>query len=249
MAGHSKWANIKHRKARQDKVRGKMWSKCSRAIIVAARQGGSDPDMNTSLRYAIDDAKAVNMPKDTIEKAIKKGAGRLEGDVEYVPLRFEGYGPGGVAIIIDCLTDNVNRTAPEVRMIFDKYHGNLGVSGSVAFGFTQRGYIAISGQGVSEEAILVKALEAGAEDVEKSDDVWEIYTSPNDLHAVRSALEGAGFTIDSSEVTMLANTFVECVGPNADKIMRLIEAFEDLDDVQKVYTNAQIADDDLDRLS
>lgn len=249
MAGHSKWANIKHRKARQDKVRGKMWSKCSRAIIVAARQGGSDPDMNTTLRYAIDDAKAVNMPKDTIEKAIKKGAGRLEGDVEYVPLRFEGYGAGGVAIILDCLTDNVNRTAPEVRMIFDKYHGNLGVSGSVAFGFTQRGYIAVSAEGVSEESILEKALEAGAEDIEKSDEVWEIYTSPNDLLSVRAAMEASGFTIDSSEVTMLPNTTVECAGPNADKIMRLIEAFEDLDDVQKVYTNAQIADEDLARLS
>lgn len=249
MAGHSKWANIKHRKARQDKVRGKMWSKCSRAIIVAARQGGGDPDMNLTLRYAIDDAKAVNMPKDTIEKAIKKGAGRLDGDVEYIPMRFEGYGPGGVAMIIDCLTDNVNRTAPEIRMAFDKYHGKLGVSGSVAFGFTQRGYLIVPAEGVAEEIIFEKALEAGAEDVQKSDDVWEVFTSPNDLHAVKEALEGAGISVDSSEVTMLPNNTVECAGDNAEKVLRLVEAFEDLDDVQKVYTNAQIDDDDLARLS
>lgn len=249
MAGHSKWANIKHRKARQDKARGKMWSKCSRAIIVAARQGGGDPDMNLTLRYAIDDAKAVNMPKDTIEKAIKKGAGGGDNEIEYIPLRFEGYGPGGVAIMIDCLTDNVNRTAPEVRMVFDKYNGKLGVSGSVAFGFTQRGYLAVPTEGVAEEVIFEKALEAGAEDVQKSEDVWEVFTAPNDLHAVKTALEEAGMTIDSSEVTMLPNTTVGCAGDNAEKVMRLVEAFEDLDDVQKVYTNAQIADADLARLS
>ncbi len=249
MAGHSKWANIKHRKARQDKVRGKMWSKCSRAIIVAARQGGGDPEMNLALRYAIDDAKAVNMPKDTIEKAIKKGAGGLDGNVEYTPMRFEGYGPGGVAIMIDCLTDNVNRTASEVRMVFDKYHGKLGVSGSVAYGFTQRGYVAVAAEGVAEDAIIEKAIEAGADDVHRGDGVWEIYSAPHDLHSVKAALENAGFRVESSEVAMLPNNTVECSGPTAERLMKLIDAFEDLDDVQKVYTNAQIADADLARLA
>lgn len=249
MAGHSKWANIKHRKARQDKARGKMWSKCSRAIIVAARQGGGDPDMNLTLRYAIDDAKAVNMPKDTIEKAIKKGAGGADDGVQYTPMRFEGYGPGGAAIIIDCLTDNVNRTAPEVRMIFDKFHGKLGVSGSVAFGFTQRGYLTVAAAGVAEETIFEKAIEAGAEDVQAADELWEVFTAPNDLHAVKEAIEAAGMTVETSEVTMLPNTTVQCAGENAERVMRIIEAFEDLDDVQKVYTNAQIADEDLARLS
>lgn len=248
MAGHSKWANIKHRKARQDKVRGKMWSKCSRAIIVAARQGGGDPDMNVTLRYAIDDAKAVNMPKDTIEKAIKKGTGELDGGVEYTPMRFEGYGPGGVAIIVDCLTDNVNRTAPEIRMVFDKYHGKLGVSGSVAFGFTQRGCLLVPREGVSEEAIFEKAIDAGAEDVQRSDEMWEVYTAPGDLHAVKSALEAADFAIESAEVTMIPGATVECSGDAAERVMKLIDAIEDLDDVQKLYTNAQIADADLTRL-
>ncbi|MFG0328371.1 MAG: YebC/PmpR family DNA-binding transcriptional regulator [Phycisphaerales bacterium] len=245
MAGHSKWANIKHRKARQDAAKGKMWSKCSKAIIVAAKNGGGDPSANLTLRYAIDDARAANMPKDTIEKAIKKGTGELEGAASYEEVRYEGYGPNGVAIIVDCLTDNVNRTAPEIKKIFERANGNLGVPGSVAFGFRQRGLLTFDASSVTEEQIMEAALEAGADDVESSDGYWEVYTEPTDFMAVKQGLEDAGFKSETAEITMIPQTTVECAGANAEKVLRLMETLEEHDDVQKVYANFDIPEGEL----
>ena len=242
MAGHSKWANIKHRKARQDAAKGKMWSKCSRAIIVAAKNGGGDPDMNLTLRYAIDEAKACNMPKDTIEKAVKKGAGELEG-VSYEEMRYEGYGAGGVAIIVDCLTDNINRAASEMRKMFEKGGGNMGKPGAVSFGFSTKGLILIESSKVDEEQLMELALEAGADDVTEGDGAWEITSEPSDFMPLRQALEGAGIELDSAEITMIPHNLVACDAKTAEKVLRLVDTFEDHDDVQKVYHNAEIPDD------
>ncbi|MEE2973207.1 MAG: YebC/PmpR family DNA-binding transcriptional regulator [Planctomycetota bacterium] len=242
MAGHSKWANIKHRKAAVDKKRSKLWSNCSRAIIVAARQGGGDPKFNTTLRYAIDDAKAANMPKDTIEKAVKKGTGEIEGE-SYEPARYEGYGPGGVAIIADCLQSNANKTAPEIRFIFDKAGGNLGTPNSVAFGFTQEGMILLDAEKHSEDDVLEPALEAGAKDVVAGDGYVQITTEPTELLDVKEALLAAGIEMESAEVTFTPSTSVELDVEGGRKVLRLIDALEDHDDVQKVYHNAEIPEE------
>ncbi len=243
MAGHSKWANIKHRKARQDAAKGKMWSKCSRAIIVAARSGGGDPDTNLTLRYAIDEARAANMPKDTIGKAIKKGTGESADTSNFEEARSEGYGPGGAAIIVDCLTDNINRTAAEIRKLFEKHGGNLGVPGSVAFGFAQRGVIIIEESKVTEDQLMDIVLEAGADDIASCDGAWEVTCQPGDFLRVKEALIAAGIEPDSAEVTMVAGTSVTCDSKVAAKVMRLIEALDDHDDAQKVYSNADIPDE------
>lgn len=243
MAGHSKWANIKHRKARQDAAKGKLWSKCSRAIIVAAKQGGGDPDMNLTLRYAIDEAKAANMAKDTIQKAIKKGAGDAGSGVSYEELRYEGYGPNGVALIIDCLTDNVNRTAPEIRSIFEKAGGKLAKPGAVSFSFAQKGLIIIEADKVAEDRIMEIAIEAGAEDVVESGGAWEITCEPTDFHTVRAAIDAAELEPQSAAITMIPGSTVACDAATAGKVMRLVDAFEDHDDVQNVYTNADIPDE------
>lgn len=243
MAGHSKWANIKHRKARQDAAKGKMWSKCSRAIIVAARNGGGDPGTNLTLRYAIDEARAANMPKDTIGKAIKKGTGESADTSSFEEARYEGYGPGGAAIIVDCLTNNVNRTAAEIRKLFEKHGGNLGVPGSVAFGFDQRGVIIIEESKVTEDQLMEIALEAGADDITSSDGAWEVTCRPGDFLSIKEALIAAGIEPDSAEVTMVAGTSVTCDSKVAAKVMRLIEALDDHDDAQKVYSNADIPDE------
>lgn len=250
MAGHSAWKNIKHRKAAVDAKRGKIWSKCSRAIIVAARNGGGDPKFNTTLRYAIDDAKAANMPKDTIEKAIKKGTGDLEGQ-KYENVRYEAYAPGGVAMIIDCLTDNLNRTAGEVRTLFDKAGGNMAKPGAVAFTFSSKGQIIVESSKISEEKIMELALDAGAEDVIADDggSAWEVLTAPADFLKVREAMEAAGVELASAEVTMLPQTMVDCSEEMASKVLKLTEALEDHDDVQKVYHNGDIADEVLAKLS
>ena len=247
MAGHSAWKNIKHKKAAIDAKRGKVWSKCSRAIIVAARNGGGDPKFNTTLRYAIDDAKAANMPKDTIEKAIKKGTGDLEGQ-RYETVRYEAYAPGGVAIIIDCLTDNLNRTAGEVRMLLDKAGGNMAKPGAVAFTFASKGVIIIESSKISEEKAMELALDAGAEDVQPDDGAWEVLTAPADFLKVREAMEGAGVELASAAVAMVPQTMVTCDEEQAAKVMRLIDALEDHDDVQKVHHNADIAEDVLAKL-
>ncbi len=247
MAGHSKWANIKHRKARQDAVRGKAWSKCSRAIIVAARIGGGDPEYNLSLRYAIDEAKAANMPKDTIAKAIKRGTGET-GAATYEEIRYEGYGPGGVAIIVDCVTDNLNRAAAEIRKIFEKSGGNLGKPGAVAFGFQQKGLLLFDAARVTEDQLMEAALEAGADDVVEAGGAWEVTCQPKDFHQVREGLGSAGLQPDSAEVTMLPQTMVSCDAGTAAKVLRLLDALEDHDDVQNVYHNAEIPEELMARM-
>ncbi|MBI1369768.1 MAG: YebC/PmpR family DNA-binding transcriptional regulator [Planctomycetes bacterium] len=244
MAGHSKWANIKHRKGRQDARRSKMWSKCARFIIVAARNGGGDPATNLSLRYAIDEAKAQNMPKDTIANAIKKGTGELGGE-NYEPVIYEGYGPGGVAMMVECLTNNRNRTAGDIRTAFDKAGGNLGTTNSVAYTFTQTGVFAVAKDAIGEEAIMELALEAGAEDVTDEGEVWQITCPPTNFHAVRTALEDAKLETQVAELSMIPSTTVECTGDIARKVMNLVDTLEDLDDVQKVHANFEIPDEDL----
>ena len=239
MAGHSKWANIKHRKARQDAAKGKTMSRCSRAIIVAARQGGGDPEFNLALRYAIDEAKAANVPKDNIAKAIKRGTGELEG-TSYDEVRYEGYGPAGVAIIVDCLTDNLNRTAAEIRRLFEKHGGKMAKPGAVAYGFEQKGLILIEAGKATEDQLMEAAVEAGADDVAGSDGVWEVTCRPSELRGVRSAIEAAGVEPDSAEITMLPGATIPCDASTAEKVLRLIDALEDHDDTQKVYHNAEI---------
>ncbi len=244
MAGHSKWANIKHRKGRQDARRSKLWSKCSRAIIVAAKAGGGNPEMNLTLRYAIDEAKAQNMPKDTIENAIKKGTGEIEG-VHYESVVYEGYGSGGVAVMLDILTDNRNRTAAEIRKIFERHGGNLGASGCVAYLFQNKGQVFIARNDTDEETVMTVALEAGAEDVIDEGEAWQVVCQPGEFISVREAIEGAELTIESAEITMIPDTNVTCTGKDAEKILNLMEELEDHDDVQKVYANFDIPEDEM----
>ena len=249
MAGHSKWANIKHRKERQDKKRGKVWSKCSRAIIASARAGGPDPETNLTLRYAIDEAKYANMPKDTIQRAVQKGAGSAGGDA-FESVTYEGYGPSGIAVIVDTLTDNNTRTVSEVRNIFNKSGGNMGNSGSVAYMFDTKGQILVEGR-ASEDAVMEAALEAGAEDIESpdgDDGFWTVVTDPIDFLKVQDAIKQAGLTITEAEISKIPQTTIEVGGDDVRKLMNLIDNLEDNDDVQKVYTNADIPDDELDKL-
>lgn len=245
MAGHSKWANIKHRKARQDAVKGKAWSKCSRAIMVAVKNGGPDPETNLTLRYAIEDAKSVNMAKDTIAKAIKKASGEGSEGVSYEEVRYEGYGPGGVAIIIDVLTDNVNRTAPEMRKLFEKSNGNLAKPGAVAFGFTSAGVILIEASEVTEDVLMEIALDAGASDIIQSEGGWEVTCEPAYFLQLKVAIESANIPMISSELTMLPSTQVDCDVELGSKVLRILEAIEDHDDVQKVYSNADIPEESM----
>lgn len=246
MAGHSKWANIKHKKAANDKKRGKFWSKLIREVTVAAKEGG-DLNANPRLRLAVDKAQGANMPKDTIDRAIQRGAGAGEGD-NYDEIRYEGYGPAGAAIMVDCLTDNRNRTASEVRHAFTKHNGNLGTDGSVAYMFTRRGILSY-GPGADEDVVMEAALEAGADDVVASDDgSIDVYTTPEDYEAVRAAMIAAGQEPDSSEVTYDANTKPQLERDDAEKLLRLVDVLEDLDDVQEVFTNADIADEILEEI-
>ena len=239
MAGHSKWANIQHRKGRQDEKRGKVWTRIIREIIVAARQGGGDAKDNPRLRLAIDKAKAANMPADTVKKNIDKATGNLEG-VSYEEVRYEGYGIGGAAVIIDCMTDNRVRTVAEVRHAFSKYGGNLGTDGSVAFQFKHCGQFVFA-PGTSEDKVMEVALEAGAEDVVTDDEgAIEVLCAPADFEAVKQALEAAGLVPDLAEVTMRAENTVELAGEDAQRMQKLLDVIEDLDDVQDLYHNADI---------
>ena len=248
MAGHSKWANIQHRKKAQDAKRGKIFTRLIREITVASRMGGSDPETNPRLRIAVDKALAANMPKDTVERAIKRGAGELEG-VEYEEIRYEGYGPGGAAVIVDCMTDNRNRTVAEVRHAFSKCGGNLGTSGSVAFQFSERGVLSYP-PGSNEERIMEAALEAGAEDiVSDADDSVEVLTDPADFQTVRQAMIAAGLEPDSAEVTMRANVNAPLSVEDAEKMLKLLDMLEELDDTQNVYSNADFPDEVLTELS
>ena len=239
MAGHSKWANIQHRKGRQDEKRGAAFSKIAKEITVASKMGGGDINFNPRLRVAVDKAKGVNMPKDKIDTAIKKGTGELEG-VEYVEIRYEGYGIGGAAIMVDCLTDNKVRTVAEVRHAFSKYGGNMGSDGCVAFQFKHCGQM-IFAPGTDEAALMDAAIEAGAEDVATNDDgSIEVLTAPNDFIAVKDALEAAGFKPEFGEVTMKPEGENEFTGDDAIRMQKLLDALENLDDVQEIYTTAVI---------
>lgn len=247
MAGHSKWANIKFRKAAQDKKRGKIFTKLIREITIAARIGSDDIDSNPRLRQAIDKALAANMTKDTINRAIKRGVGNQDGS-DYIEVRYEGYAPGGVAVIVDCLTDNRNRTVGEVRHAFSKCGGNLGTDGSVSYLFTKSGVISIS-PGASEEVVMEAALEAGATDITtNSDGSIDVMTEPENYGEVRDAMQRAGFEIEA-DITMIAETEVALDRETAEKVLKLQEMLEDLDDVQNVYTNADISDEILSALS
>jgi YebC/PmpR family DNA-binding regulatory protein len=240
MAGHSKWANIQHRKGRQDEKRGKVWTRVIREITVAARQGGGDLGMNPRLRLAVEKAKAANMPADTVKKNIDKATGNLEG-VSYEEIRYEGYGIGGAAVIVDCMTDNRVRTVAEVRHAFSKYGGNLGTEGSVAFQFKHCGQFILA-PGTSEDKVMEVALEAGAEDVLTDDDgAVEVLCAPPDFEAVKNALENAGFKPEVAEVTMRAENSIELAGEDALRMQKLLDVIEDLDDVQDVFHNAQIS--------
>jgi YebC/PmpR family DNA-binding regulatory protein len=241
MAGHSKWANIQHRKGRQDEKRGKAWTRVIREIMVAARLGGGDVGANPRLRLAVEKAKAVNLPVETVKRNIDKATGNLEG-VNYEEIRYEGYGIGGAAIIVDCMTDNRVRTVAEVRHAFSKYGGNMGTEGSVAFQFKHCGQLVFA-PGTSEDKVMDVALEAGAEDVIAGDDgSIEVLTPPTEFEAVKNALEAAGLKAEMAEVTMRAENWVELAGADAERMQKLLDVIEELDDVQSVYHNAEIGD-------
>ena len=236
MSGHSKWATIKHKKGALDAKRGKIFTRLIKEVTIAAKGGGGDPDGNPRLRTAIAAAKAENMPADNIKRAIQRGTGELEG-VNYEEISFEGYGPGGVAIIVEVTTDNRNRAVSEVRHAFSKNNGNLGETGSVGYLFAKKGLIVIEKRGNDEDKLTEIVLEAGAEDLTGDGESWEITTNPKDFEAVRDAVKAAGITTEMAEVTMVASTYQKLEGAQASSMMRLLETLEDLDDTQNVYSN------------
>lgn len=245
MAGHSKWANIKHRKGRQDAARGKLFAKLAKAIEIAAREGGGSPDFNPTLATAIEKAKAASMPNDNIDRAIKRGVGEVEG-ANYEEVWYEGYGPGGVALYVQILTDNRNRAASDVRSTLTRSGGNLGEPGSVGYLFNQKGLIEVKG---AEDEVMLTALEAGAEDVREMEEGWfEVITAPADLHRVRTALDEAELPVESADISQLPTSTVPVAETEARKLLRLIDALDDLDDVQAVYSNYDIEDEVMDRV-
>lgn len=248
MSGHSKWSTIKHKKGALDAKRGKIFTKLIREITVAARMGGGDPESNPSLRTAISAARAQNMPSENITRAIKKGTGELEGTT-YEEITFEGYGPGGVAVMVEALTDNRNRTVAEVRHLFSKYNGNLGEQGCVSWMFEKKGLIYFSKDSVDEDTLMEAALEAGAEDMNDEGSLWEVVTKPGDLEKVRDALIAKGFKPESSEVTMVPQSTVKLTGKDAATMLKLMDALEELDDSQKVYANFDISEEEMEKLS
>ena len=244
MAGHSHWAGIKHKKALIDNKRGKLWSKLAKAIIVAAKMGGGDPDSNIRLRTAIADAKAVSLPKDNIERAIKKGTGELDGgNVEEVI--YEGYGPGGVAVMCDIMTDNRNRTAPEIRKLFEVHGGKLGATNCVAWMFDRKGLFVVPADQVQEEKLMEAALEAGADDVQRSGDKFEVTCDPDAYSNVAEALEAAGIAVETNEITRIPSNTVDLDTDTARKVLKLMEALDEHDDVQNVSSNFNIPNDAL----
>jgi len=248
VSGHSKWATIKHKKGKTDAKRGKLFSKLSRAITVAAREGGTDPGMNLALANAIEKAKAESMPKDNIERAIQRGGGGGEGE-QYESIVYEGYGPSGVAIIVEVLTDNRNRSAAEVRNIFSKHGGQLAQPGAVAWGFERRGSLVVDGTQYDEDTVMTAAIEAGADDVVQDGDQFEVLTQPADFAAVRDALQGAGIDLEQAELTMVPKNTVKLDENDARKTMKIMEALEDSDDVQEVYANFDIPEEILEALA
>ncbi len=248
MSGHSHWAGIKHKKAANDAKRGKLWSKIARVIIVAAKAGGGDPSQNLTLRYAIDKAKQANMPKDTIEKAIKKGSGEL-GNIDYIETLYEGYASGGIAIMVEALTDNRNRTAPEIKKIFEKRGGSFGATGCVNWMFDKKGLIVVKTDACEEDELMEIALGAGADDMENSGDVYEITCDPNAFNQLKDALNEKSIVIEAAEISMVPqNTIPVNEVETARKVLNMIEDFEDHDDVQNVYANYDIPDDIMNKL-
>lgn len=245
MSGHSKWANIKHRKGKQDAQRGKIFTKLIREITVSAREGGGEEANNPRLRAAVLAAKAENMPSANIERAIKKGMGDLEGGAAYESAIYEGYGPGGVAMLVEVLTDNRNRTVSEVRHLFNKYNGNMAESGAVAWVFEPKGLVVVPRDGVDEDDLMMATLDAGAEDIVYEESVFEVYTALTDLDAVRKAIEAAGIVVERAERTLVPQNSVPVEGKIAQQLMTLMEMLEDNDDVQRVYANFEIDEEEL----
>ncbi len=243
MSGHSKWANIKHKKGAEDAKRGKIFTKLVKEIIVAARMGGGDPNANPRLRAAIQNAKSNNLPKDKVDRSIKKGTGELEG-VSYEEVKYEGYGPGGAAVLVESLTDNKNRTVSDVRHVFSKHGGKLGENGCVDWMFDKKGWIAVRKSDTDEETLMTVALDAGAEDLREEDaENFEIITPPEALEDVKAALDEAGIAYENDEITMLPQTYINLSGKEAEQMFKLMDALDDNDDVQKVYTNADIPEE------
>jgi YebC/PmpR family DNA-binding regulatory protein len=242
MSGHSKWANIKHKKGREDAKRGKVFTKLIKEITVAARMGGGDVSANPRLRSAVTASRAENMPKDTLERAIKRGTGELEG-VNYEEIVYEGYGPGGAAIIVESLTDNKNRAIAEIRHIFTKCGGNIGANGCVSWMFDKKGIIAVEKTAVDEEALMETAIEAGAEDVKDEGDTFEVLTAVEDFNDVKEAIDGASIPTVMAEITMIPQTMCDLVGKEAERMVKMMDMLEECDDVQDVHTNADIPDD------
>ena len=247
MSGHSKWSTIKHKKGAADKKRAKIFTKLIKEITVAARMGGGDPAANPRLRHALSEANSQNMPKDTAERAVKKGTGDLEG-VNYEEIIYEGYGPGGVAVLVECLTDNRNRTIAEVRSIFGKAGGNVGTDGCVAWMFDKKGLISVSKEHADEETLMDLALDAGAEDIIEETDSFDIITEPGEYDAVKDAIDAAQIKYELSEITMIPQNMTKLDGKEAEQMIKFMEALDDSDDVQKFYSNADIPDEVFDSL-
>ncbi|GAE92589.1 hypothetical protein JCM21714_1596 [Gracilibacillus boraciitolerans JCM 21714] len=249
MSGHSKWKNIQRRKNAQDAKRGKIFMKHAKDIYIAAKQGGGDPDMNAVLRLAVDKAKSDNMPNDNIDRAIKKATGDLDG-ANFEELTYEGYGPGGIAVMIEVLTDNKNRTASEIRHAFSRNGGNLGENGCVSFMFDRKGYIVIDQETTEadEDTMMLEAIEAGAEEMETTDGAYEIYTDPEEFQSVKNALEESGFTLETAEVTMIPQTLSEVDDSAGNKMVNLVQMLEDMEDIQEVHHNMDASDEIMEQI-
>lgn len=247
MSGHSKWSTIKHKKGAADKKRAKIFTKLIKEITVAARMGGGDPGANPRLRHAIDSAKAQNMPKDNVDRAIKKGTGDMDG-VNYEEIMYEGYGPGGVAVMVECLTDNKNRTIADVRYIFNKAGGNVGTDGCVAWMFDKKGVITISKENADEDTLMEVAIDAGAEDIKDEGDSFDVLTAPEDFDAVKDAIDGAQISYELAEISMVPQNTTAVSGKEAEQMIKFMEALDDNDDIQNFYTNADIPDEAFDAM-
>lgn len=248
MSGHNKWASIKHKKAATDSKRGKVFTKIIREIVVSAKESGGNPENNARLRKAISDAREANMPQDNIKKAIQRGTGEIPG-VMYEEITYEGYGPGGVALIVETTTDNKNRTSAEIRKIFSKHSGNLGESGCVGWMFSRKGYISIDKSSSDEDTIMTLALENGADDFSVEDEIYEIYTKPEQTEAVKNALAAKNIPISNSEVSMIPQTYVKLTGEDAEHMIKLMDELEEYDDVKNVFANFDISKEDMEKFS
>jgi YebC/PmpR family DNA-binding regulatory protein len=247
MSGHNKWSSIKHKKGATDAKRGKIFTRLVKEIILAARNGGGDPEMNPRLRTAISAAKAANMPRENIERAIKRGTGEIEGEA-YEEITYEGYGHNGVGIVVEVMTDNKNRTVAELRHVFTKYGGNLAENGAVAWNFEQKGFFNVPAEGIDEDEFMMQALEAGAEDIELNDAYFDVYTAPGDFHTVLSNFEALEYPVENAELTRVPKTTVNA-DDVASKLLKLIDMLEDIDDVQKVYSNFELSDEVMESLN